>query len=245
MALRSEFGGLDRKRRGRFYSRLFKFTLLAGTVLVFSYWAYVLGQERSGNANRDLTERLNLIADENERLRQETEAAVAARVTADERAAAFQRRYVAEVPQGPARDIMMAVNKRLADGIAPERMATVVGAVQNKTRCESEIASRRFILQTPLTAGTNSSVSFSDNRIVVGGGGESARDAAGNVEAWFDTALPVTMTFTLIGGRVIKAAGLLPLYHSVVIDDVDHRFTVTSAKTRGFVAVTEQRCAYP
>ena len=78
MVLRSEFGGLDRKRRGRFYSRLFKFTLLAGTVLVFSYWAYVLGQERSGNANRDLTERLILIADENERLRQETEAAVAA-----------------------------------------------------------------------------------------------------------------------------------------------------------------------
>ena len=40
----------------------------------------------------DENEHLHLIAAENERLRKEVETAIAARITADERAAAFQRR---------------------------------------------------------------------------------------------------------------------------------------------------------
>ncbi len=245
MTFKSGFGGMDRRRRGRVYSNLFKFAFLAGVVGVFSYWAFVLGGERAENENRDLRERVTLIGDENERLHNETEAAVVARVAAEERAAAFQRQYIAEVPQGPAKEIMAQVNKRLADGVSPKRMSSVVEAVRNETRCEPEVSSRRFILQTPFTTGSNASVSFSDNTITVGGVGAASRDAAGNAQSWFDPTQPVTITFTLIGGHKIEAAGTLPLHHSVVTDNVDHRFAITPAQTKGFVVATEQICEYP
>ena len=58
-------------------------------------------------------------------------------------------------------------------------------------------------------------------------------------------AIAVALDFTQPGGQASQAQGTLPLYHSVVIDDRDHRFTVQVADTRGFVAVTEQVCAYP
>ncbi|MDP6353368.1 MAG: hypothetical protein QF926_13835 [Alphaproteobacteria bacterium] len=245
MSLRSDFGGFESRRRSRIAGRLFRFLILAAIVGAFSYWSYNLGGERAERTNRALRESMTLLTDENERLRHETDAAVAARIAADERAGAYQRQYVAEVPQGPAKQVMALVNERIESGVSPDRVAFVVAAVENETRCEPEIASRRFLIQTPLTSSENSVVTFADNTISVTGLGVASRDGAGNVEAWFDPAAPVAITFTLIGGRNIDINGKLPLHHSVVIDDSDHRFAITPGQTKGFVVVTEQRCAYP
>ncbi len=245
MTMRSDFGGFESRRRSRLAGRLFRLLILAAFVGAFSYWSYNWGGERSERDNRALRAKNTLLTDENERLRLETEAAMAARIAADERAAAYQRQYVAEVPQGPAKQVMSLVNERIEAGVSPDRVAFVVAAVENETRCDPEIASRRFLIQTPLTGGANSVVTFADNTISVTGLGVASRDGAGNAQTWFDPAAPVAVTFTLIGGRDIEINGKLPLHHSVVIDDKDHRFAITPAQTKGFVVVTEQRCAYP
>ncbi|MDP6953615.1 MAG: hypothetical protein QGF53_12740, partial [Alphaproteobacteria bacterium] len=83
------------------------------------------------------------------------------------------------------------------------------------------------------------------NLITVSASGVPSVNAAGNKEAWFDRTEPVDVSFTLPGGRSETVQGALPLYHSVVINDSDHRFTMAAADTRGFLLVTEQVCAYP
>ena len=104
---------------------------------------------------------------------------------------------------------------------------------------------RRFLLQTPISRGAHASVSFADNAITVTGAGESARDADGNPEAWFDPAEAVRIAFTLPGGEESASEGLLPLYHTVTIGDKAHKFAMVQAETRGFVNVAEQVCDYP
>lgn len=244
MSLHSEFGGFESRRRARIRTRLIRAVVFAAVVAAFSYWAYSLGYDHGEGASGDLRNRFVALSEEVGRLRAETDAAIAARVTADERAAAFQKRYLAEAPQGPAKDIMAVVNQRLAEGVAAERIAGVVGAVTNETRCEPEISSRRFLVDTPLTAQSNS-VGFDNNAITVSGYGLSARDSSGNVEAWYDPREPITVTFTLLGGRTLSAEGKLPLHHSVVVDDAEYRFTLAEATRTGYVQVTAQKCAYP
>jgi hypothetical protein len=235
----------ERRRRDRWRMAMLRLTIYGAVIGAISYWAYTMGGEYTQRRNRALKEQMSVLAEENERLRVEADAAVGARIAAEERAASFQRRYRTEVPQGAVREIMDAMRARIEEGITPARIAHVVGAVQNETGCRDEVANRRFIVQTPISNGSNSSVSFADNLVTVTGAGISARDSAGNAEAWFDPVQPVTIAFTLPGGEQTVAEGVLPLHHSVVLDDEDHRYTVTASQARGFVTVTEQMCDYP
>jgi hypothetical protein len=245
MSLSGYGSRFERRRRDRWRMAMVRLIVYGAVIGAIAYWGYTMGGEGAQRRNRALKEQMSVLVEENERLRAEADAAVAARVAAEERAGGFQRRYRDEVPQGEVREIMNTVRARIEEGIAPERLAHVVGAVQNQTSCRDEVANRRFIVQTPISSGTNSSVSFADNLVTVTAAGVSARDATGNREAWFDPAQPVTIAFTLPGGERTLAEGVLPLHHSVVLDDEDHRYTVAAAEARGFVTVTEQVCDYP
>ena len=83
--------------------------------------------------------------------------------------------------------------------------------------------------------------------IVVGAGpaGSAATDAENRPQAWFDPAKPLTVNFTRIGGESSAATGVLPLQHSVVLGDTEHRFVVTPAEARGFLLITSDSCKYP
>jgi hypothetical protein len=224
---------------------MFRLLAYAAVVGAISYWAYNMGGERFANRNRALEQQMTVLEDENRRLRDETDAAVAARAAAVDRASVFQRRYEQEVPQGQVHEIMGQVKQRLEEGVDPERITFVVSAVQNETRCAPEVTSRRFIVQTQVAEGANGSVSFANRAITVTGKGESAVDSSGNVAGWFDRAKPVSLNFAVPGGDSTAVKGLLPLHHAVVLGDKAHRFTVTEADARGFVMVSEQVCDYP
>ena len=99
-------------------------------------------------------------------------------------------------------------------------------------------------MQTPLSQGPASSVSFANGLIYVSGDGTSAKDEGGNAEAWYDPAQPVTLRFTAVGGEAQKIAGLLPLHHSVVVGSAELRFSVV-AGARGFAQVAADSCRYP
>ncbi|MFP6756704.1 MAG: hypothetical protein VCC99_00580 [Alphaproteobacteria bacterium] len=246
MTLSGYGGRFERRNRNRWRMAMFKTLLYTGVIGIFSFWAYNMGEERAENRNRSLEEKMAVLDEENLGLKEETEAAVSARVAAVERASKYQRQYEQEVPQGPLYDIMKAVQGRMAAGVSPDRIAFVLGAVENETRCAPDIKSRRFILRTAISSGgANNSVSFADNAITVTGAGESSRDAAGNAQAWFDGTQPVSLQFAVPGGQTTKAEGPLPLHHAVVINDKVHRFTVTDTDAKGFVLVTGQACDYP
>ncbi len=220
--------------------------LLYGCVigLVF-YWAYDMGGERVAARNAALQQQLDQVADDNRRLREETDAAIRVRADAEEKLAEARRRYRADVPTGVERDLMRAVRLRLEGGVPSERLAQVIGAAQIDPGCAPEVITRRFLVQTPFSSGANAAVTFAGNAITVTGSGERARDAAGNPEQWFDPAAPVRIAFTAPGGAQSVAEGLLPLHHAVAIGDRAHNFTIAAADTRGFVNVTEQVCDYP
>jgi hypothetical protein len=244
VSFRSDIGGYENRRRRRLRNWLFKFVVYGSVIGAFSYWSYMLGRERAENVNRTLREQVAAIADENQRFKTEAEAAIAARVQAVERAAAFQRQYEAEVPQGAAKEIMVQVIERLKAGVKPDRIGFVINTVENETECDAEIQSKRFLAKTSLAGGANTSVIF-HNTVTVTGQGESARDSAGNIEARFDPEKPVLIEFILVGGRKIAETGVLPLHKSIVINSTEYRFTVSVAPTSGFITVSGQRCAYP
>ena len=237
---------LDRRRRGQWRGPLARLLAHGAVLALVAWWAYDMGGERARSRAGTMEERMNAIAEENRRLTEEAVAAGEARARADRRLAEIRRRYREDAPTGAERDIMTAVRGRIADGVAPERLARVVEAAQPDPRCAGAVTTRRFIVQTPVSPrGANASVSFAGNAIVVTGTGASARSASGAPEAWFDPAAPVRIAFARPGGAASAAEGRLPLHHTVVVGDKAHNFTVTGARTQGFVNVAEQVCDYP
>lgn len=245
MSLSGYGGRLDRKRGNRWRMAMFRLLAYAAVVGAIAYWAYSMRGERLANRNRALEQQMVVLKAENDRLRVETDAAVAARASAVDRASQLQRRYEREVPQGQAREILDKVVRRLAEGIDPERVAFVVQNMRMEVWCGPDITSRRFIVQTPLLDGENGSVTFAGNAITVTGTGEASTDANGNVVGWFDDGKSVAISFSKSGGESSGVEGVLPLQHSVVLKDKVHRFIVEAGDTRGFVTVSEQLCDYP
>ncbi|MGM0422112.1 MAG: hypothetical protein ACQEQL_03330, partial [Pseudomonadota bacterium] len=67
---------------------------------------------------------------------------------------------------------------------------------------------------------------------------------SGNPESWYDPGKPVEVSFTRVGGKEVVKEGLLPIHHSMVIGDKEHRFTIAKGE-RSFIDVTSDSCDYP
>jgi len=233
-----------RRRRRRLWGRVARFLFLLACLLVVAVFSYRVGVERAQEDVGGLRTRIAALAGTNARLARERDQAVAERAAALARAKAVQARYDREVPTGPSKALVALLKRRLAEGVPAERLGFVIGAATAEAKCDADTVTKRFIVQTPLYNGPNGAVSFGDNAITVTGEGESARDAGGNPEAWYDPAAPVTLHFIHVGGEAMSVNGKLPLHHSVVLGDTEYRFTVLEG-ARGFVKVAANRCAYP
>ena len=199
-------------------------------------------------AERDVVkaeERIAELTEEVDGLQQQGAALAADLAKARESIAAWQARYEREVPTGFVREMMALVKKKLEAGADQERLAFLVSAADRPRVCDEQPATKRFIVTTELqVGGANDAVSFGDRFITVTATGEAARDANGNLEAWYDPEKPLTVTFTYLGGKTVQAEGPLPLHHSVVAGDNEYRFTALPG-ARGFLTVTADRCDYP
>lgn len=156
----------------------------------------------------------------------------------------WQTRYEEEVPTGKPRELMTLVERRLADGVPPDRLAFVIGAAESERVCDEQPVTKRFVVPTPIYRGPSDSVGFADSAITVTALGQPALNEAGNPEAWYDPAQPITLRFTQLGGKSSEVTGVLPLHHSVIMGDDEYRFTVVAGQ-RSFVNVTGDRCDYP
>ena len=216
--------------------------LKAGLWIVISaalaYAAYSLAYDRSGKFTRELQSKLDQLRTENSNL-------LADAAAAEARANLFQQKYATDAPHGATRQIMALVKERLESGVSPDRVAFLVAMAENDAECEHETDTRRFLVQTPLTNGANSAISFSNDTITVTGWGLPSRDSNNNLNTWFDPAQKIQILFTIIGGEQHQTDGKLPLHHALVTGNTEHRFTVKTGEEKGFVVVTEQRCRFP
>lgn len=124
-----------------------------------------------------------------------------------------------------------------------KRLESVLLSARPPQNC-SDAQDKRFIVKTPVYKGPNSKAALAGNIVVISGTGVSAKNAQGKKEAWFDSGQPVTLTFKVKNSRAHKKTGVLPLYHSVVVENKEYRFTLTEGE-KSFVKVTYDHCDYP
>ena len=153
-------------------------------------------------------------------------------------------RYESDVPNGPLAELLEKVRARLEAGVTMERLSFLVGAAENERDCDGSPLEKRFLLTTPLSTEGNDFVRFAEGTIIITGDGPPAFTAAGEEEAWFDPAKPITLRFEKPDGDVEEMNGLLPLSHSLVVGDREYRFKIVAGE-RGFVRVVADSCAFP
>lgn len=233
-----------RQRRTRFLKWLFLLgCITAGGVALYRSGAMVAqGQIRQLQSE---TTRLSSAVAEVERRNLDLMASTEqAKLAAQE----WQRRYDQDVPKGTTQHLYGLVVQQLAAGADEDRLAFLINAASADRSCANDPTTKRFLVATPIPGGADPSVrsvSFADNAITVVGEGEPAVNAAGQPEAWFDPAKPVTLMFARLGGKTSRVTAKLPLHHSVVLGDQEYRFTATASDSRGFVNVTADRCTFP
>jgi hypothetical protein len=233
------------RRRRRFWWGVAKWVLALVLVLAAGAYSYRFGAQLAEREVVQKEERIVALEQEVSGLQQQSAGLATDLAKSREAITAWQTRYEREVPTGFVREMMALVQEKLKAGADEERLAFLVAAADKPRSCDGEPDTKRFIVTTELQGGgANDAVSFGDRAITVTAVGAAARNAGGNLEAWYDPQKPVTVTFTQLGGKTIQAEGPLPLHHSVVAGDSEFRFTALPG-ARGFLTVTADRCDYP
>lgn len=155
----------------------------------------------------------------------------------------LEDKYASEVPQGELKKLLDLTRKRLEEGANPERLQFVIQSAAPPRNC-NESQTKRFVIRTPVYQGPKSAVTVGDGVITITGEGASALNEDGQPEAWYDPGKAVTIRFTGLGGQNDEKTEVLPLHHSMIVDDREYRFTVSQG-TRSFAKVTFDSCAYP
>lgn len=238
------FSRAARRRRRRWF--LLKWFLILIGILAagtFSYWqGSILARYEVVNLRSSvtrLTDKLTQEEDKNAKLQSEVKEARAAETN-------WRQRYQSDVPTGKTKELVALMQAEIAKKVPRSRIAFMIKAAGVKNACEGAPVSKRFIVRTPLFTGANDAVNFADRTVTVSAQGEAAMDSLGNPEEWFDPAKPVTVWFVELGGkRTTKVEGKLPLFHSIVVNNVEHRFSIIKGERKGFISVTGDRCPLP
>jgi len=232
------------RRRRRFWMGVAKWMVVLIALFAAGFYAYRTGSKLAEHDVTKLRENVaelsatvETLAAENASLKQELAAANA-------RAAEWQSRYEREVPTGAIKQLTDLVGQKVRDGVAMERLSFLINAAGATPDCDNRPVTKRFIVPTPLYRGENSWIGFAEGSVTITAAGESAVNANGQPEGWYDPAKPVTIRFTRLGGETEEVSGLLPLHHSVRVGDSEFRFTAV-AGDRGFMNVTADRCSFP
>jgi len=234
----------DQRRRSGKRRRTIRSFLMVVVIVASGVIGYNLGVYRAERPVREFEDRIADLVADNESMNLEIQELVSVVANSQDRYGALEKRYARDVPNDAQRRLLALATSKLAEGISPDRLAFVIGAVENERKCDGETVTKRFIVLTPLHDGANSSVGFSNGAVTVTGTGTSAINANGALEAWYDPAAPVQMQFTHISGKSVEVAGKLPLRKSLVAGSTEYRFAVAEGP-QGFALVSSDRCAYP
>jgi hypothetical protein len=230
----------DRRYRRRLWGTITRIGFYLVTIAIVGLFAYQIGVEQVAGREDRFIDRIEALETENLEL---TDTAL--RLEAQARTALIQHQQIRELydrdlPTGFRAELLALIDARMADGVPAERIALFVEAARQPEGC-SEPVSRRFIMPTPTFSGDGTSVGFGQGLVTVTGRGQNAVDEAGTTQSWFDPAREITMVFTAIGGQQQVVSGILPVFHTMVIEDEEFRFAVEQGD-RSLVNVSANRC---
>lgn len=223
------------QRTTNFLTGLFVF----GLILAGGFWlggmrakqnTYILEEENLGLINERDT-----IQEEMTVLRAETQ-------TANVRLEQIKTDYDELLSDGPMKNLLVLIRKQLDEGVAAERLESVILSARPPQNCSAP-DKKRFVVDTPVNTGPKSLSSIAGGLVKISGEGISAQNARGQKEAWFDASKPVKLTFKNRLASKTKE-GILPLYYSMVVGDKEYRFTVSEG-AKSFAKVTYDFCDYP
>jgi outer membrane murein-binding lipoprotein Lpp len=233
-----------RRRRRRVRWRVFRWLLVLGFIAAAVGLAYETGARVAQRTVTDLNDQIRSLTLKVDELETQSQAQTAQIAAAAARADEWQQRYRQDVPAGEVKQLFEAVQVKLGQGVTAERLRFVVEQIERQRACEQGPQVKRVLVRTPLEDGTERPAAFTNGSMTLSLSGASARDAAGNPQAWFDPSQPVTARLTRRGGKSLDATGALPLHRSMVDGDREYRLSIVAAP-RGFAQVTLERCRFP
>ncbi|RMD61828.1 MAG: hypothetical protein D6826_08935, partial [Alphaproteobacteria bacterium] len=181
------------RRRRQFRWMIVKWLIALGAILGAGVFAYESGSTLAQREIAALRTEIDSLRAKVESLQRENTDLRADAILTERRLQEAEARYAKDVPRGRMAALLDQLKEKLAAGVTLERLEFLIAAADNPRTCSAEPATKRFIVQTPLTTGGNDSVSFADKRITITASGEPTVNAEGNREAWFDPAKPVTV----------------------------------------------------
>jgi len=232
----------DRYRR-RAASRMTSFFTSCFLILMIFGAGVWFGKQNAGQQERILRDRVKNMTAQSEEMEQALIDMRSEAQTATMRYDQLKETYDEQLPEGPMRDLLALVQKQLAEGRDPERLAFLIRSARPPRNC-SEIETRRFVVATPTNNAPQSKISVADGAITVTGSGDAARNDKGQPEAWFDSSRALQIEFRGLDGQVEKKKGTFPIHQSMVVGAREYRFTVTDG-ARSFAKVTYDSCDYP
>ncbi len=234
----------DRDRYRRWWigavilSGLVALTLAAGAGLYGYDTGSLLAQREVSRLNDQARVLHRAVAE----LRQSNRRLTAALEVLELRELEWKQRFEADPAMGAEVALLDLIRRRRADGVDAERLKLVLGAIPVARDCDPRSTTKRFAVATPTAAGD--AARFAEVSVTVTAAGEPATDAEGNSEPWFEPARPITVRIALAGAETAELWGLLPLSHSLVVDDSEYLFGL-AAGGRGLVEVSFRRCRFP
>lgn len=233
------------RRRGRRqgYRAAFRFLLGLAAVAAVGGYGYQVGVSANEAWTRMLEADLQRFQEDNLSLRDELAQTALGASSAKTALDDLRRRYASEVPDGELAALLGRVEEQLRAGVEPEHLAFLIEAAGADAACVEAPVTKRFRPRTPISTGPVSAVRFGD-RITVTASAESAFDASGQREAWYDPAVPIQLVFRTLDGRELQVEGALPLAHRMLVDGLEYRFSAIAGPT-SFIEVTGQACPFP
>ncbi len=229
-----------RKKSANQMAAFFTVLTILGLAFGIGFW---MGKQSAGHGERSLKKQLVEVRAERDTLQDTVTEARAEAQTAVARYEQLQSEYNKTVPEGPMRDLVTMLGQQIEEGRDPKRLAFLIRSARPPRNC-TEPETKRFVLTTPTYNGPGGKITLADGALVVTGSGESAVNAKGQPEAWYDPLKKVSIDFIALGGVKETKSGIMPIHHSVVVGAKEYRLTISDA-AKSFAKVSFDSCDYP
>ena len=233
------------RRRRQLRRSVIRWLLGIGAIVAAGAVAYQTGSSLAEREVRGLTLTVAKLDERLLALERENTEIQAGLILSERRLKDAKLAYERDVPGGEVAVLMGRVREKLAAGVDRDRLAFLIDSAGKPRACDGKPVTKRFVVRTPISRSANDSVSFAKNAITITALGESARNAEGQIEAWYDPAEAVTLRLVQLGGKTTVRKGKLPIHTSVIVKDKEYLYSVVEGAKRGFVEITGDRCDYP
>lgn len=212
---------------------LFKWLMLVGLIAAAAGYAWV-------TASRVAGQEAVALKVENKQLTTQ----VATLETALRESKAQEAVLQDRLPSPDEMALLETARKKAADGVALPRLTEIISSATRERRCDGNPIVKRFRVRTPITGDEGTAATFGNNVITIRAEGRSARNEAGDPEAWFDPAQPIALNFLHINGAAGRTEGVLPLSYAMAVGKDEYRFQIDKGPI-GLIVVAMDRCDYP